>query len=257
MSSAVFRDALGETSDRYDVLLSHLSVIRDLADVAQRTTSMDGLCATLTARIVASLNYERASVLVVREGREPAVRQRQPGRAPRGESSEMPPIPRVLAGDVMAARRLLRWSDEGVGARRPTPPGSTAAWSAGPSCRRRVRIGAILCEEIVSTPWDLARQRARAGGRDRSSGRHLDQVRLDGIHPAAPRGRARDEPLAPQRPRGDLRAQSDRIGSSQARSSRPIRRKEPLSRFDVARAADAAQRDPRLRLHPARRPRRP
>jgi len=161
MSSGVFREALGETSDRYDVLLSHLSVIRDLADVAQHTTSVEGLCATLTARIVASLNYERASVLIAREGREPTVvGSASQGERLGGESSEMPPILRVLAGDVMAARRLLRWSDEGVGARRPIPAGldcSVVGWPlvVGGEC-----IGAILCEEIVSTPWDLARQRA-------------------------------------------------------------------------------------------------
>jgi signal transduction histidine kinase len=216
MSAGAFRDALGETSDRYDVLLSHLSVIRDLADVAQHTTSLEGLCGTLAARIVASLNYERASVMIVRDGGEPAV-VGSASQAERlgGTSSEVSPILRVLAGDVMSARRLLRWSDEGVGARRPVPAGldgSVVGWPlvVGGEC-----IGAIVCEEVVSTPWDLARQRAlELVGEIIDQVVTLTEVRLSMAsiqrHLEAELGMSRS--LLSDREE-TLRAQSDRIGN--------------------------------------------
>ncbi len=216
MSAGAFREALGETADRYDVLLAHLSVIRDLAAVAQRTTSFEDLCGTLTGRIVAGLGYERVSVMVARDRREPVV----VGSASQGarlaaESSEVPPILRVLASDVMAARRLLRWSDEGVGARRPVPAGlecSVVGWPlvVGGEC-----IGAILCEEIVTTGWDLARQRAlELIGEIIDQVVTLTEVRLSMAsiqrHLETELGTSRS--LLSDREE-TLRAQSDRIGS--------------------------------------------
>ncbi len=216
MSGGVFRDALGEAAEQYDVLLSHLSVIRDLTRVAQHASSFDDLCTTLAARIIAGLGYERATVLVARDRGEPIVAgsASQAGRFD-GDMVAGPPILRVLAADVIAAGRLLRWSDEGVGARRPLPAGLEGTVVGWPLVVGGECIGAILCEEIVSTPWDLARQRALE-----LVGEIVDQVvtltevrfsmasiqrRLEGEL-----GTSRDLLNDQQE---TLRAQSDRIGS--------------------------------------------
>lgn len=161
MSGSLYREALGDTSEQYDVLLTHLSVIRDLVQLAHSARSFEELCAALASRVVASLGYERVSVLVARGDGEPTIvgcasQDRRAG----GSASDTPPILRTLAHDIRRERRLLRWGDEGVGARRPLPAGregSIVGWPlvVGGDC-----VGAVLCEELIATPWDLARQRA-------------------------------------------------------------------------------------------------
>ena len=66
----------------------------------------------------------------------------------------------ALAHDVVAARRLLRWSDDGVGTRRPVPTGLDGGVVGWPLVVGGDCVGAVLCEELVTTPWNLARQRA-------------------------------------------------------------------------------------------------
>ena len=49
--SGSYREALGATSDQYDVLLTHLSAIRDLVRLAHHAPSFADLCAELAARM--------------------------------------------------------------------------------------------------------------------------------------------------------------------------------------------------------------
>ena len=163
MSGSVFREALGDTTEQYDVLVAHLSVIRDVVQLAHTAGSFDELCAALAARIVAGLGYERVSVVAARDRGERKVLASASQGQRLGGAPAPAPAPAMLdalAHDVVAARRLLRWSDEGVGARRPVPTGldgSVVGWPlvVGGDC-----VGAVLCEELVTTPWNLARQRA-------------------------------------------------------------------------------------------------
>ncbi len=161
MSGSVFREALGDTAEQYDVLVAHLSVIRDVVQLAHTVGSFDELCATLAARIVAGLGYERVSVIAARDrGERKVLASASQGQRLGGETAAAPPMLDAFAHDVVGARRLLRWSDEGVGARRPVPAGldgSVVGWPlvVGGEC-----VGAVLCEELVATPWNLARQRA-------------------------------------------------------------------------------------------------
>src|SRR5205085_1018190 len=123
--------------------------------------SFDELCATLAAHIVAGLGYERVSVVAARDrGERKVLASASQSQRLGGHTVPAPPILDALTQDVVAARRLLRWSDEGVGARRPVPAGldgSVVGWPlvVGGEC-----VGAVLCEELITTPWNLARQRA-------------------------------------------------------------------------------------------------
>jgi signal transduction histidine kinase len=161
MSGSIFREALSDTAAQYDVLVTHLSVIRDLVQLAHNASSFDDLCTALAARVVVGLGYERVSVLTVHDGGEPRV----VGAASQderlgGDAPAMQPLLRALAHDVMQARRLLRWSDEGVGARRPVPAGIEGGIVGWPLVVGGECVGAVLCEELVTAPWDLARRRA-------------------------------------------------------------------------------------------------
>lgn len=162
MSAGVFRQALGDTADQYDVLVTHLSVIRDVGQLAQSASSFADLCGALAGRLVAGLGCERVSVMTARDGGEPTMA----GSATQGErlggdeAGPPPAILRVLATDVMRAGRLVRWSEDGTGARRPVPAGLEGSVVGWPLIVGGDRIGAVLCEDIVATPWDLARQRA-------------------------------------------------------------------------------------------------
>jgi signal transduction histidine kinase len=161
VSGSIYREALGDTADEYDVLLTHLSVIRDVVELAHSAGSFEDLCATLAARVVAGLGYERASVLAVCDDGEPKVLgSASQGQRLAGEIAGASPILRALAQDVMEAHRLLRWSDDGVGARRPVPAGLEGGLVGWPLVVGGECVGAVLCEELVTTPWNLARQRA-------------------------------------------------------------------------------------------------
>ncbi len=162
MSTGVVREALGESTERYDVLVAHLSVIRDVARLAHSASSFPDLCAALAARLVDGLGSERVTVFAARDGDDPTIAgtATQGERLDREQPTPPPPILRVLARDVVQAGRLLRWSDEGIGARRPVPTGLDGSVVGWPLLVGGERIGAVLCEEIVPTPWDLARQRA-------------------------------------------------------------------------------------------------
>ena len=161
MSGSVFREALGDTTEQYDVLVAHLSVIRDVVHLAHTAGSFDELCAALAAHVVSGLGYERVSVVAARDrGERRVLASASQSQRLGGQTLPAPTILDALAHDVVAARRLLRWSDEGVGARRPVPAGldgSVVGWPlvVGGEC-----VGAVLCEELVTTPWNLARQRA-------------------------------------------------------------------------------------------------
>src|SRR6185369_3540114 len=162
MSAGVILEALGEITERYDVLVTHLSVIRDVVYHAHSASSFPDLCAALTVRLLEGLGVERVTVFAARDGGEPTIAgTASQGARLGGEKPSPPPlILRVLARDVMQAGRLVRWSDEGVGARRPVPTGLQGGVVGWPLVVGGECIGAVLCEEIVPTAWDLARQRA-------------------------------------------------------------------------------------------------
>jgi signal transduction histidine kinase len=159
--SGAYREALGASTDQYDVLLTHLSAIRDLVHLAHHAPSFEELCARLAARMVEGLGYERVSVFAASDGGDLSVAG-SASQADRlgGFVAETPAILQTLAHDVMDARRLVRWSGDGVGARRPVPAGVEGSIVALPLVVGGECIGAVVCEELVSTPWDLARQRA-------------------------------------------------------------------------------------------------
>jgi signal transduction histidine kinase len=159
--SRVFRQALSDTREDYDVLLTHLSVIRDLVHLAHSAASFEELCARLAERLVTGLGYERVSVVAVRGG-EPLAIAGSYSQVERlaGVPEASPPTLVALARDVMAERDLLRWSDEGIGARRPLPAAFEGCVVGLPLAIGGECVGAVLCEEVVAAPWDLARQRA-------------------------------------------------------------------------------------------------
>jgi len=161
VSGSVFREALGDTTEQYDVLVAHLSVIRDVVQLAHTAGSFDELCAALAARIVAGLGYERVSVVAARDrGERKVLASASQGQRLGGATVPVPAMLDALAHDVVAARRLLRWSDDGVGTRRPVPTGLDGGVVGWPLVVGGDCVGAVLCEELVTTPWNLARQRA-------------------------------------------------------------------------------------------------
>ena len=159
--SRVFREALGDTHEHYDVLLTYLSVIRDLVLLAHNAESFEELCAHLAQRLVTGLGYERVSVVAARDGGSLAIAGSY-SQAERlaGVPEAVPPALVALMGDVTAERKLLRWSDESIGACRPLPAVFEGSIIGVPLAIGGEYVGAVLCEEVVAAPWDLARQRA-------------------------------------------------------------------------------------------------
>ena len=160
--SRVFRQALGDTHEHYDVLLTHLSAIRDLVHLARNAESFEELCISLAGRLVTGLGYERVSVVAARGG-EPLAIAGSYSQTERleGVPEATPPALVALARDVMAERELLRWSEESIGACRPLPAAFEGAIIGLPLVIGGECVGAVLCEEVVvAVPWDLARQRA-------------------------------------------------------------------------------------------------
>jgi signal transduction histidine kinase len=159
--SRIIRQALGDTHDQYDLLLTHLSVIRDLVRLAHSAESFRDLCTRLTECLVAGLGYERVSVAAAQNGEPLAVAASYSQAARVADAPEAAPSALLaLARDVMARRELLRWTDEGVGARLPLPAAFEGAVVAVPLVIGGECVGAVLCEEMVVAPWSLARQRA-------------------------------------------------------------------------------------------------
>jgi len=160
--SRIFRQALGDTHDQYDLLLTHLSVIRDLVRLAHSAESFRELCARLAECLVTGLGYERVSVVAAHGGGPLAIaasysQAERVADVPEGTPSALLV---ALAHDVMERRELLRWSDEDSGARLPLPASFEGAVIAVPLVMGGECVGAVLCEEVVEAPWNLARQRA-------------------------------------------------------------------------------------------------
>ena len=253
--SGVYREALGATSDQYDVLLTHLS-----ADPRRR--SLGAPRAVVRGRVRAARGASRRGPrLRARGGPHRPRRRRAHGRrqlrvrriALRAASSPKPPPFSARSRTTSwTARRLLRWSGEGLGARRRRAGGCRGQRRrAAARGRRRVRRrGAVRRARLDA--WDLARQRAlELVGEIIDQVVTLAQVRISmtdiqhGLE--AELGSSRSL-LSDQEE--TLRAQSDRISGLASALVTLDPGEEPLPGSDVPRAPDPAERDPRLRLDP-------
>jgi len=159
--SQLFREAIGASQAQYDVLLTHLSLIRDLVRLGHHAESFDELCAEAARAVVSDLGYERVAVIVTRDGGDLAVagsfsQAERFGAAP----GPVPSVLLTLARDVVAERSLLRWGGEGVGVRRPLPPQIEGSLIGFPLVVGGEHVGAVMCVHVLTVVWDLTSQRA-------------------------------------------------------------------------------------------------
>ena len=161
MTQQLYRDALDEGQQQNDALLTHLSLIRDLVNLGQKATSLEELCTGAARAVVAELGYECVAVIMSDDinDLEIAGSYSQSERFG-GERSDVPSIVLTLARDVVNERTLLRWGGEGIGKRRPLPPQLDGSVVGFPLIVGGVRIGAVMCVQLLSVTWDLISQRA-------------------------------------------------------------------------------------------------
>ncbi len=161
MTRQLYRDAIDEGQQQNDALLTHLSLIRDLVSLGQNVTSFEELCTEVARAVVAELGYESVAVIVSDDGDdlEVAGSYSQSVRFG-GAPSEVPPIVLTLARDVVNERALLRWGGEGIGKRRPLPPQLEGSIVGFPLTVGGVRVGAVMCVQLLTVTWDLISQRA-------------------------------------------------------------------------------------------------
>ena len=143
------------------MLFMHLSLIRDVVHAGHNAGSFAELCTRLAECIVTGLGYEHVVVVTGRDG-EPLVVSGDYSQAERfGEGRRPPPAVLLdLAHDVMVARALSRWGGDGVGSRRPLPPGIDGAIVGFPLTVGGECVGAVLCVRLSPGSWDLVSQRA-------------------------------------------------------------------------------------------------
>jgi signal transduction histidine kinase len=157
----VFREAVGDAQERYDTLLMHLSLIRDLTHVGQNAPTFEALATRLAECLVTGLGHER--VVVVIGGAPDALTiagSYSQGERFGGTAAPVPAILLTLARDVMHERGLLRWGGDGVGQRRPLPDGVRGSVIGFPLDVGDECAGAVLCLQLVPIVWDLVSQRA-------------------------------------------------------------------------------------------------
>lgn len=161
VTQQLFRDAIGDSQQQCDALLTHLSLIRDLVNLGQKATSFEELCTEASRAVVTELGYERVAVIVSddADGLEVAGSYSQSERFG-GAASAVSPIVLTLARDVVNERALLRWGGEGIGKRRPLPPHLEGSVVGFPLTVGGERVGAVMCVHVLAVAWDLITQRA-------------------------------------------------------------------------------------------------
>lgn len=161
MTQQLYRDAIGEGQQQNDALLTHLSLIRDLVSLGQNVTSFEELCTEAARAVVAELGYESVAVVMSDDADDLQIagsysQSERFGDAPR----EVPAVVLTLARDVVNERTLLRWGGEGIGKRRPLPPQIEGSVVGFPLTVSGVRVGAVMCVQVLTVTWDLISQRA-------------------------------------------------------------------------------------------------
>jgi signal transduction histidine kinase len=159
--SRLFREAVGDTQEQYDVLLTHLSLIRDLVDLGQNAESLAELYSDTAKVVVSELGYEQVAVVLGAAGNALEVVGSY-GQSERfgGVAGPVPTILLTLARDVITERTLLRWGGEGIGVRRPLPPTLEGSVIGFPLIIGDERVGAMMCVQVLPVVWDLVSQRA-------------------------------------------------------------------------------------------------
>ncbi len=159
--SQIFREAVGDAQEQYDTLLMHLSLIRDLTQLGQHAPSFEGLAAELARCLVTGLGHERVVVITGRAYEAPTVLGSfSQGERFGGAAEAVPAALHALAMEVVREQQLVRWGGDGVGQRRPLPPGLDGSVIGFPFFVGGECIGAVLCLQLVPICWDLVSQRA-------------------------------------------------------------------------------------------------
>jgi signal transduction histidine kinase len=161
VTQQLFRTAIGDSQQQYDVLVTHLSLIRDLVHLGHQASTFVDLCRETSRAVVTELGYERVAVIVANADDTLEVAGSY-GQAERfgALAKPLPPVILTLARDVIQERSLLRWGGEGIGVRRPLPAQIEGSVVGFPLVVGGERVGAVMCVQVLTMTWDLVSQRA-------------------------------------------------------------------------------------------------